>query len=234
MSSIDGQSVWRDLMNRLDEETRRDYFRLTIELSGPEPALDDFTSIDTLSEAVRLHPNGKLERYRTIMALLISCFYLELDSMPSYDGGMWYCSGTIRCRSSGAVKAVVNLCQDGLEFMNGPTSLSYWISKDDICSNCGRYSRPIHFFTRSLDEQVSICVRWGHPVNVRNLSAMPQRLSWFIQLQHLDAPFGTAAHGKGSHNSCSSCGQRPRHAFAVLKRQRSISPSTRRTRLRNE
>lgn len=221
MASIDGQSVWRDLMNRLDEQARRDFFRLTVCFSGPEPAPDDFTSMESLSLAVQIHPQGPEDRRRVMMALLISSLYFELDRAPQYEGGgLYYASGTIRCRSSGALRSLLSLYPYGLEYFNGPVSLARFVSLEDLCKSCGRYARPIHFFTRSLDEQVALNIRWEAD-EVRNVSAMPQPLSWFTRMQRLDSPFYTEQ--KRHDSRCGSCSTRSADATS-RKRQRSSSP----------
>ena len=60
MSSLDGQSPWRDLVNRLDEQTWKNYVRLNISLPLQEPALDNVDWMDELRKNVHLQvwPQG--------------------------------------------------------------------------------------------------------------------------------------------------------------------------------
>ena len=54
MSSIDGERSWRDLINRLDNEAKDNFFRLNIPFTGDEPRLDDVQCVDGLRQSVQL------------------------------------------------------------------------------------------------------------------------------------------------------------------------------------
>lgn len=206
-SSMDGQSTWRELMNHVREDDKDDYFRLTLELPGPEPAIDDYTSIDLLSSAVRLQPRGPETRRQVLMALLISSFFFELYEVPKLShNGTYYCDGMIRCRSSGVVKSLLRLHPYGdLEFFCGGTSLGKFVSERDLCGTCHRYGKPVHFYVKSLEDEINLNIKWGIG-QTRKLSAMPRRVSWFIDSQGLDMPFGNAV-----DNDMMACGQCSQH-----------------------
>ncbi|OCT52722.1 putative Patatin-like serine hydrolase [Cladophialophora carrionii] len=203
--SMDGQSTWRELMNHIHEDEKRDYFRLTLELPGPEPAIDDYGAMELLSSAVRLQPRGPEARRNVLMALLISSFYFELHEIPTYNNGMYYCNGAIRCRSSGALRSLLNVHPLGdLEFFNGRTSLGAFLSDRDLCKSCRRYQKTVHFFVKSLEDEISLCLKWSVD-QTRNISAMPRRVSWFIDRQGLDMPFGAAAICDPPSVTCKVC-----------------------------
>lgn len=52
MSSLDGESAWRDLNNGLDDQSKADYFRLNITVRQ-KPSIDDTTCFERLREMVR-------------------------------------------------------------------------------------------------------------------------------------------------------------------------------------
>ncbi|KAK5093232.1 hypothetical protein LTR70_004875 [Exophiala xenobiotica] len=202
-TSMDGQATWRDLMNRLDPEAQKDFFRLSIEYPGQEPAMDDHSAMDGLASAVRLHAVGVMERAEVLMALLVSSLFFELSSLPVVVGGRISCEGFIRCRTPSALRALLRLYPHGLEVFHGNTSLAYWVDARDICGTCNRYSKRITFTASSLEEIVEIGVRWDGLARSRFLSGMPQKLSWFVHMQGLHDVFGRLA--CTSRSACLSC-----------------------------
>lgn len=84
MSSLDGERAWRDLANRLDDNSRGNYFRLNVPFSGGEPRLDDVGRMDELRQSVHLQPEGPRDRKRIALAILVTSFYFELDTIPIF------------------------------------------------------------------------------------------------------------------------------------------------------
>ena len=56
MSSFDGESNFRDIMNSLDREYREDYKRLNVVLPRNEPAIDNTSRMDESRQLVHLNP----------------------------------------------------------------------------------------------------------------------------------------------------------------------------------
>lgn len=206
MSSLDGQSVWRDLWNRLDDQTRRDYFRLNIDFPGPDPPIDDANLMDELSERVRLDPTAPHQRHEAVIALLASCFFLKLNALPSFQGGLWHCRGTIRCRIRGSavITALQRLCGSPLTFTLNGDSLKPGLSSDDICSACYRYSTGIEFLVRRFDDPILLNIHWG-PDASRRIGGFPNTVQWFIDQQNLQRPFGCSNHGVPHRLICPKC-----------------------------
>ena len=105
MSLLDGENTWKELINRLDEDLKADYFRFNVSLSGPEPRLDDVHQMGQLRKCVQLQPNGLKNRVKTASALLSAAFFFELQVIPTFHAGLYLCQGLIRCRNdSNAIK----------------------------------------------------------------------------------------------------------------------------------
>ena len=189
-NSLDGQNTWSEFVQHVQDDEKSDYFRLTLPLERPGPALDDYRAIDALSSKVKSQPEGHDARHSVLMALLTASLFLELLEHPKfYSNKGWYCNAVIKCRSSGALRSLLRLHPSGdLEFFNGGASLTEFVRARDICSGCQRYRKPVHFYLNSLDSEIDICVKWGTE-HSRKISAMPQRMSWFVDMQELDAPF---------------------------------------------
>lgn len=188
-SSIDGQSIWRDLLNKLDDDSRRDYFRLTVEYPGQEPAMDEFEAMDSLAQAVKTQVDGSPQRRAVLMALLIATFFFELDEAPQAVRGGLLCKGHIRCRTSSAVEALLSLYPDGLELFNGDTSMACWLERADVCQSCHRYGRPVQFIVARLEDVLHLCVKWNGLMQSRYIGAMPRKLGWFMEVQGLNDAF---------------------------------------------
>ncbi len=103
LSSLDGEGTWRELMNRLDERSRRDYFRLNISFSDQELAIDDIDCMNDLRASVHLRPRMFQDNKSIASALLTFTFFFELITIPLFDSRMFYCQGIIRCRLQGNV-----------------------------------------------------------------------------------------------------------------------------------
>ncbi len=108
MSSFDGESNFRDIVNSLDREYRKDYKRLNVVLPRNEPAIDNTSRMDESRQLVHLNPQMIRECEETIYALLIASFYFELSSISSpLPGNRIRCLGMIPCRLPG--EAMVEL-----------------------------------------------------------------------------------------------------------------------------
>jgi len=235
LSSIDGEKLWQDIRNRLDENSTQDYFRLNVKV-GQVPELDDITQMDDLRRAVQFQHLGKSKREGVVSALLISSFYLELDCLPYYENGFYRCEGVIRCRNNSyaVVHALTKLFSSSLEFTSETTSerglLAVFKGEEDICSWCQRYGKQIVFYIRHPRDTITLSLRTDE-LNYRKLSGFPQTVEWFIKQQRLDAQFGTADHHIPGAFFCSKCDitrlqNRKRKdyeaAWPPLKRQRQV------------
>ena len=69
--------------------------------------MDDHGAMEMLAQAVTVQPSGEADRQKVLMALLTACLFFELDTQPVYIAGRFHCAGSIRCRSSQALKVHV-------------------------------------------------------------------------------------------------------------------------------
>lgn len=219
MSSFDGESNFRDVVNNLDEESRDDYKRLNIFLPIDEPGIDNTSRMGELQESVHLNTQLMENCQITVYALLITAFYFELDSLPrNLPEGRFHCSGTIRCRLPG--KAIVELLErvhpSQLVFVTNTRTLGYYNGRRDLCPMCQRYRKKVEFNVRDLGQLTYIGVRSPKRPQ-RKISAFPKTMQWFIDRQGLNAPFGTAYHKDLWSHSCKSC--MANGSYFSLKRQ---------------
>ena len=138
MHSFEGDNPWRDLVNHLDHESRKDYIRLNVSLPDVLPAIDDESQKEQYQESIRHQYPTQKDEIAIAVAFLISRFFFELDTLPQWKSGRYHCQGTIRCRLPGHTIA------EGLKRTQG-TEFSFIFNTDtiglvdwskDICLSC--------------------------------------------------------------------------------------------------
>ncbi|KAL6716956.1 hypothetical protein ACLMJK_004869 [Lecanora helva] len=226
MSSLDGERAWRDLANRLDEESKADYFRLNVPFSGEEPRLDDIRCIDELRASVHLQPDGLKDRTRVALALLMASFFFELDTLPSFEAGRYLCEGSIRCRNDprAVIQLISKLYGDRLEFIVDTGTLGS-LSVKDVCPVCYLFCKKARFYVRHLEETVNMQIRLNG-LERRKLSGFPHSMAWFIHQQRLDSPFGNAEHSIPGNFRCGVCRSHPISPNKKRGRDEGSSPPT--------
>lgn len=202
MRSFDGGTTWKELKMRLDNKSQETYYRFDQYLSGGLPAMDDTDCINDLSQQVRTQPGE--DHSGAAVALLTACLFFQLDRMPVYKNGLYHCVGTIRCRAPPRPLIERLATAPGRQtFYKDRLNLGLSLSADDICPSCHRYSLPVRFFVRHLEESIMLSLRVGE--TPRRLSAFPNCMRWFIEEQKLGCPFGSPNHGVPFQVECPDC-----------------------------
>lgn len=207
LSSLDGEGTWRELMNRLNERSQGDYFRLNISFSGQKPAIDDVDCMNDLRTSVHLRPRMFQDNRSIASALLASAFFFELTTIPLFDSRMFHCHGAIRCRLQGNViiQALARIHSSDLSFVTDFEMLDLLNRKEDVCHLCYRYCKQVNFYIRHPSDFIAVYLQ-SDPHKRRKLDGFPQTMDWFIRQQNLDAVFGTANHEAPGKLDCRACG----------------------------
>ena len=206
MSSLDGQSVWRDFVNGLDERSREDYFRFNIFFPDKEPAMDNTDQMNILWESVHLQTQNAQDYIDTTSALLVSSFFFELTTCPKFESGLYHCQGSIHCwfESSTIIQSLMNLHPFSLEFVTDSQTLTFFFGQTDICFLCHRYCKKVKFYVRHSSDIITIYL-WIDMQKRRKISGFSQIMGWFTRQQKFDAVFGTSDHGDLGDLSCQFC-----------------------------
>ena len=220
MAGLDGERVWTELKNRLDENVRSDYFRFNIPLRAIEPSLDNVDQTGELKQCVRLQSSGEHDRKETAGAVLATTFYFELARTPVNEAGQYRCEGTVRCRNnaSATINSLRKIHGSHLTFSTDNEML-VTVKEADICKRCRGYSARVKFHVRYLEDSASIYLNFS-PNKKRKIGGFPHPIRWFIQQQGLDADFGWPDHGQPSLYACATCryhcarSMRPRRRLA--------------------
>lgn len=187
---MDAEREWWRFYNSLSPKTRQRFLRLNVKLKE-EPKIDDTSAFDCLKAETRAYlDNSQDQIQRLVDAMIASLFYFELEEVPRYTDGVFFCSGHIYCR--------LNLSQKGQEqlycwmiensaffLINGrPVPCTRSIPKGAPAFRC-----RIQFSTRDLEEELLISIR-GVTSQPKLISGLPRTVSDLIDVQSLYAPFG--------------------------------------------
>lgn len=191
MSSLDGQSAWRELWNRLDDSSRIQYFRTNIYLPDSALAIDDVSCMDKLRICAHSQSQNDGFGQTTAFALLISGFFFELTSSSLYRNGKVDCKGTIGCRLQGHIifQALKRVHPADLTFMTDHKIVDYYKGDQDLCHLCRRYRKDVEFVIHHLDESMSLFLQ-SATQGRRRISGFPRTMRWFQEQQGLNAPCG--------------------------------------------
>ena len=219
MSSLDGQSAWRELWNRLDDSSRAQYFRTNIYLPNSALAIDDVNCIDELRVCAHSQSQNDGFGQTTAFALLISGFFFELTDAPLYQNGKVYCKGSIRCRLQGQliVQALKRVHPSDLIFMTDREIVGYYKGEEDLCHFCRRYRKNVEFVVRHLDESMSIFLQ-SVIEGRRRISGFPRAMRWFQEQQGLSAPFGNPF--PDSYRACEHCRSHAPNRYSLLPKRK--------------
>ena len=179
---LHGQNSWTSLLNRVDEVSRDDFFRLNLEFEGAEPALDDVAQIPwlcdlTMTCAVDLTP------YRN--AIWASAFFYELVERPTLLRGYYTCHGIIYCGFQDArpLLQAIRRAYPGTKVMLDDKVLSNFGCDGDHCASCGFFHQRIEFEVRHLDTTVNLTLAFTKEMR-RHCSSFPNTIQWIMDKQN--------------------------------------------------
>lgn len=206
MSSLDGQRVWQDVLNRLDRQAREDYFRLNVFLPYGEPGIDDVSRMDELRTSVHVQSQLGQDCSEVAAALLVASYYLELIDVPFFCSGRYVCQGSIRSRLPGmmCITASARLLRLGWNFVTDSEVLGSYDGEGDLCPKCRRYCKKVRFTVRHPCDEFTIYIQ-GSDQSKRKISGFPASIEWFLSEQYLGWVFGTPYQDADQQHSCGAC-----------------------------
>ena len=173
ISSLDGQGTWRDLQNRLNQKSRKDYFRLNVALSKDQWTIDDTDQMSDLRKQVHLRSGKDQELNEIAFALMISSFFFELTKAPTFTKGSYRCEGTIRCRIySVPIEQLLKGIHSTWMFVTDTENLGYYEPEHESCTACHRYEKRVEFSVRRPTDSVTIYIQSAANVR-RKISGFP-------------------------------------------------------------
>jgi hypothetical protein len=206
IAKTDGDILWSQLQNSLDDVVRRACFRANVPLVG-SAQIDNIDSMTALRASVRNSAAVSATLLKVAKAALVSNFYLQLDGLPLVTSWGYLVQGSIRCRTNAekVLSAMANLGIVSVEYSTATEKLCGLGDLDtDVCGACHRYRKNVHFYVRDLSESFSIYIQ-SRTLAPHKLSGFPETLNWFIKQQKLDSVFGNKYHGMQGSFRCVSC-----------------------------
>lgn len=206
ISSLDGQSVWQDLQNRLDNETRKDFFRLNVTLTEKLFTIDNVNCMQELRDNVYEQSDCQQES-EILHAMLLSSLFFELSQTPTFTDGAYHCYGIVRSRLDGRhlLDALRKLQRSHWAVVTDKEILGYLDPERNVCKLCRCYKMNVEVTVRHPTNTITIYLQSVTKVR-RKISGFPQTMQWFITQQNLDANFGTPYHNAKAYSNCKACG----------------------------
>ena len=179
--SLDGESSWSALLNRLDDSGREKFFRLTFEFEGPAAPLDDAARIPLLKQ---MADNSRLNLDQLTRALWASRFFFELVSEPEYLQGHYVCRGVVLCRFHDVRPLVGAICRAYTSpRVTMDNLMLFSLMKDDgFCKKCGYFEKDITFQVRQLNDVIGLSLTFDKAKR-SHLASFPKPVEWFLQRQ---------------------------------------------------
>jgi hypothetical protein len=191
LERIDGEREWWRFRNSLPQDLRRHFYRLNITLPGKEPSIDDVSSIQGLKtdteNFLKTTPGYTTD---VLDSMYASLFYFELDSLPVFADGLYFCSGSVYCRLSldehGRMALYDWLLKKTAYFLVNGRPIA---CVESVPKGTPPYRCRIQFTATDLGEAVGISVR-GITSKPTLISGRSQTISGLVRAQKLYAPFG--------------------------------------------
>lgn len=179
--SLDDQTIWQDLQNRLENESRQNYFRLNVILTKKQFTIDDVNCMAKLRDYVHTRSNFKDNCTKIVHAMLLSSLFFELNHMSLFVNEIYHCYGTIRCKFDGIymLEALGRLQQSHWAIVIETKILEYLESKRHVCKLCRCYEMFVKVTTRHLANITTIYLQSVTKVR-RKISGFSQTIKWFV------------------------------------------------------
>lgn len=194
MKTMDGEKMWRDVINSVPERARHRYHRLNITFEDQEPAIDDVAAMEDLESMTESQLRAHPERVLIVNSMLASMFYFEFEEVPLWDGRAFLCRGIILVRTRLPIEGRRAL----LDELADTSSFFLIRGVPVVCvpkrtKSVPPYKCPITFQLESLDDIVAITLR-GITSEPCTISGLPRSAAEIVSAQGLQAHFGKIDH----------------------------------------
>ena len=175
-ANLDGEREWKKFYNSVPMEARSRYHRLNVFFDGPEPNIDDLSSLKDLKQLAHNSITSSIQATLVKDSIYASIFYFELDDVPHFVNGNFQCQGTIFCRLTLDHQGRENLYHT----LIGASSFFLVSGRPVACvesipKGVPPFRRRVYFTAESMDEEVCILIR-GITSKLRMISGLPKTL----------------------------------------------------------
>ena len=179
--AMNAENSWTALSNRLPDDIKERFHRLTHEFADGLPELDDTLKIPQLIQQVSESHLDLDEEKRKLWA---SRFFFELESSPQRVRDYFICHGTILCRfrdSRSLLDAVSRYC-DFPRIVVENKILTALLDESCVCKGCGYFRKPVTFEVPLLNHLVAMSLEFT-PDKRSFLASFPKPMQWFVDRQ---------------------------------------------------
>lgn len=155
---LDNQSIWQNLQNRLDSQSRKNYFRLNIILTDKQFTIDNVNRIQELQDCIKEQSNLFQNCTNIVYAILLLFLFFELNQISIFINSVYRYSDFIRSRLNSRIilEALSRLQQSHWAVVTDKKILEYLESKQDICERCRYYKIYIEVVVRYLTNSTTV------------------------------------------------------------------------------
>ena len=185
---MDGMEAYREGRLHVPSFMRSNTIRLDHALDGDLPRLDDVGKLEELAALPFTVPD------ELVRAVLATCFFFELDALPSRADGQYHLRGSVLCARTQSRRIVDRVLVEfpGARFQTGRGRPLGRVDGDDGCPLCGYYRKQVTLSVPSLDEEVTIAL--ASPAQQRPIGGFPKTIRQFLHDQQAEAIFGRPDH----------------------------------------
>lgn len=185
---MDGMEAYREGQAHVPYSLRSNTIHLDYALDSDLSRLDN---VERLAELAKLPFTVPDELVRAILA---TCFFFELDELPTRACGQYQCRGSILCARQHAGQIIDRVLIEfpGARFQTARGHLLGRVDDYEGCAVCGYYRNQVTFSVPSLDEDVSIVLTSS--TFQRQIGGFPNTIQQFLHNQQADAVFERSDH----------------------------------------
>ncbi|KXJ84844.1 acyl transferase/acyl hydrolase/lysophospholipase [Microdochium bolleyi] len=196
-SHLSPKRSWQQLESHWKVWQPRNIFRFDIDFKGPEPSLDDVSSMPRIAALTNESITEQTQSDEAASCIRAEMLLFELDERSPYvfDGGVYKCQGRITYRLDPRDNCshvfIRQLYRNQASFfVNGlelPTHFSTSLKPTDQ-----RLSMSIQFSSKSRSTAINILLR--DRGSLRHISGSPLTLQRLLEAQNLENWFGNSNH----------------------------------------
>jgi hypothetical protein len=190
---------WEKMRDRQVKQVFRThprYHRLDIEFEGAVPRLDDIHNIHELQLKAQEDPSVSKVIDNIARCAIASIFYFKLGPFPERCNGNYTGTGFILCclqQGDPAFKVLLDqLSRTSATFCLNDDPIPGVIGDRSFISRDGNFRKRVEL---NISGRFTISLKQGES-ELCNISGSPYSIEKLITAQDLNAPFGTADHGK--------------------------------------
>ena len=187
---LTGQNFWKELWSRLDDQIKKDYFRLNIFFLEKSALYEWRESYEWVSWMCSLSVERRDWVSKNHVRIFVSTLFFELDCISTFSNEKYYCQNAIRCRIDETIvcEILTRLHSATLTFMTKNEILNYFEFHQNLCRSYHRYKKNVQFLIRHFTKYTTLYMKNSFRKK-RKINEFFQNMLWFMIQQNLNSLF---------------------------------------------